>query len=237
MTENSVYVPPLVDMFITWPHIFADTQARATCRATWQTWLSGCGQWLRAEYELYSRYEDKGNVDLNSSFFQWDRLKLLYVGTQITRAVVQTRVFETSDDNFIFSVRVYCNDQHRSVLYYLYKNDLANNISISLSFYAYGYSQLLAEVLSWADKDYAVIARQNNIRNQFDITGAGRVSVSRKNHYCNLEITSHNIYEIIAFMKTSRTDLVNYLPRYSLVLPQTSDLFFSTARPKKIIWS
>lgn len=228
----STYAPPLIDMYLERPHIFADTYVRLVCRATWRCWAAGIGRCLHAEYSFHMQRRIGSIIDL--PVFRWDMIDLVFTReytdiTEISNMLVHE--FSLTSDSFILSVRIHCQQRSfaKTVIYRMEKHDLMNNIKhVMMIFSAFTYTHSLNSLLkSIYKKTHCMISiRTDTTYDEFSVIRLANYISCTYNHndYAHGAcIENHNILEIFEFMKSSRLNSADYLPRYTI--SATQDIF------------
>jgi hypothetical protein len=204
------------DIFGTRMHMFADTPLRMMRAVWWTAWIDGPGQYLHAEYMLAQM---SWPPDLARQIaFQWDRVTLPYKGDHVDVSYANMLIdweLVSADCRFRYKALSRKNMYKPHAYYCLIKADTVRNIEISLMFNA---PKNLSDTraFDWSDATYALYVKQGCEVEKFSIITKDdcvQVCVLTTTAPPSAVTVSHNIFEIIAFMKTSRLDLGAHLPR------------------------
>lgn len=206
MQKSCVILLPFSEIFKSIPHIFATCSPLRVLNAEcWAAWITGDGAHLHAEYILID--QPRG-----PNCFKWDRI-LLPESTECKRDQV---CFRAEAHGFEIKVVVI-----RSLSMYRFtfiKRDLVSNISIKFQTYTagddyiYGIDDLTEQ--DWWCSTLTIITPRNNHVFYMGTSTKNIHMVIDGRSYDDWRIYNHNILDIIAFMKTSRLDVGNYMPRY-----------------------
>jgi hypothetical protein len=210
----------LVDIYIDRPYLFAGTRFHMIRKGTYRVWSHGAGRFILAEYALAQQVS--GRALVGSPFFRWDRVVLqcredkgFYNGpTQCTH------YFELEDSQFKYMAEIYFGYETLMV-YHLEKCDIVNNITICATFDSDVYVRDTHEFVDWVSSAYSLRVKrghQNDDTETFMSRHNSSSSVVCKRDiippFTQVSIINHNIFDIFEFMKTSRLDMVDHLPRY-----------------------
>lgn len=212
MKENrEIDIPIPVEILAARPYIFAHTRLHAIGRACWRAWVSGPGEYLHAEYiiakDTLSKYAPRAHIRC----FKWDQVLL---SESYTKRRDQS-CFRAKDDRFIFKVTTMplATSIRRGYFYNLKKTDMLTNISISITTHtdcSLGVEN--ANELYWSFCDLRIKTADNMYNFSVDSTLHRYFTVSPTRKFTQIYL--HNLLDIVAFMKTSRLNLIDFLPRF-----------------------
>lgn len=206
------------DIFISRPYIFANTALRLTRKACWAAWVGGPGSDLHAEYELVAASSAEGEC------FHWDKVIL----TKSDKEHIPDHtmyILENEQRGYMIIEHYYLvSDTHE---YCLVKHDKEKGIIITVFLAC---CTCVSDVLSVFNELIEFpclrIYRVDQLTSHFYQLGdllfmsqGGDLPppLPPDNLDDWIQITDHNIESIVDFMKTSRLNISDHLPRYTAV--------------------
>jgi hypothetical protein len=236
--QHQMDMTPLVTIFVARPYLFANTQFHELCK---KTWAERC----QLHYLKYTEYafahklsaQEGGPYtgqppedDPSTQCFRWDKIKLLrstVLNDMICQGDNNHYTFELVNEKIGYVVEIYDGQQGQT---YLTKHDRVLDLSITLGIRTKTLPTHIGpedEDNMWGVSLYCVWVRNRDKSESFIIVseydGDGLlVTKHEEGKSGGIFVTDHNIFEIIAFMKTSRLNLIDYLPCYKLVTVPTN---------------
>lgn len=202
-----------IDIFSARLRIFDDTRLRECLLGWWREWINGHGAAIHAEYTL-------SQVDHFGEFtFKWDKVNLSYVSSQYDNnlsSVLST--FSLMNNRFKFEIKRRKNMDTNGAYFSLSKSDTLIGIEIILMFTIAPPISPSMDCFDWKDITYVLYVKTEDNCTKFSIRREGgdtRISLLTTGFYpLSIAEWPHNIFEIIEFMKSSRLNVSDYLPRY-----------------------
>jgi hypothetical protein len=219
VTDETTSIP--AEVIAARPYIFADTRVRLLTRACWAAWVDGPGATLHSEYVFTMRKVVAGPRQAamlrasRSDEFHWD-------GVILPKCFTSKPLCECyAVKNEKFKLRVQADLEGNISFFEYMKRDIANDIAVILegdwhsayrsNSYNMVYNDLLKYRLRVLVKGHEARFRKKKQSN--------RCFLDRKIEDPGsdlIEVYNHNIVSIIKFMMTSRLNVVDYLPQYTL---------------------
>jgi hypothetical protein len=228
---DPLHVPPFGDIFAARPHIFAGTAMIRAHKACWIAWIFGPGYDLHAEYMFAT-----ATPYLSGECFCWDRV---FIPKDLVKSTPDREVYTLETDEHGYGVTIY----HRTIggVHYDYKlakyNELAGDaIIIFLSGEPYEHDAQRVFAACDIMPCLQVTRRQRGEDGSWNESSTVYFSWINDDLYTAQLIRgrepplmpahrdptswslciSHNIESVIDFMRTSRLNLADHLPRVTI---------------------